>query len=83
MTRFQLHDMVAVAETIEASCFPGGTAILLSRGQVGTIVDELADGEAYEIEFSQSDGQAYAMLAVRAEHLMPLFYEPVELATAS
>jgi hypothetical protein len=82
MTRFQLHDMVALTETIEASRFPGGGAILLRRGQVGTIVDELANGEAYEIEFSQSDGQAYAMLAVRAEQLMPLFYEPVELATA-
>lgn len=76
MTQIHLHDMVALMEDTKAQRFPLGEEILLRRGQVGTVVEELGQGEAFEIEFSQSDGQAYAMLAVKAEKLMPLYYEP-------
>ncbi len=78
-----LHDMVALIEDILAQRFPLGGQILLRRGQVSTVVEELGDGEAFEIEFSRSDGQAYAILAIRAEQLLPLYYELVELAAAS
>ena len=78
-----LHDVVALMEDIKARQFPLGKEILLRRGQVGTVVEALGQGEAFEIEFSRSDGQAYAMLAVKAEKLMLLYYEPFELATAS
>lgn len=47
------------------------------------MVEELGDGEAFEIEFSRPDGQAYAMVAIRAEQLLPLYHEPVYLAAAS
>jgi hypothetical protein len=48
----------------------------LVRGQVGTVVEELAPG-VYEVEFSDTNtGQTYAMLAVRAEQLMALHYAP-------
>jgi hypothetical protein len=78
-----LHDMVAPMEDTPAQRFPFGGPILLRRGQVGTVVEELGEGEAFEIEFSRSAGQAYAMVAIRAEQLLPLYYEPVELAAAS
>lgn len=83
MAKIHVHDMVALMDDIRARRFPLGEEILLRRGQVGTVVEELGQGEAFEIEFSRSDGQAYAMLAVKAEKLMPLYYEPFELATAS
>ncbi|NJP10277.1 MAG: DUF4926 domain-containing protein [Leptolyngbyaceae cyanobacterium RU_5_1] len=35
----------------------------LSRGEVGTVVEVLAPG-VYEVEFSDDEGQAYAMLAL-------------------
>ena len=31
----------------------------LRRGQVGTVVEILADGEAVEVEFSARDGRTY------------------------
>lgn len=83
METIHLHDMVALMEDTPAQRFPFDGQILLRRGQVGTVVEELGDGEAFEIEFSRSDGQAYAMVAIRAEQLLPLYYEPVELAAAS
>ena len=48
----------------------------LKRGQVGTIVEELAEG-VYEIEFSDLNGVAYAFVAVQESKLMPLIFEPV------
>jgi len=78
MDDIHLHSMVALTEDTRASYFPLGGEILLRRGQVGTVVEELGQGEAFEVEFSRSDGQAYAMLAIRAEKLMPLYYEPSE-----
>jgi S-adenosylmethionine:tRNA-ribosyltransferase-isomerase (queuine synthetase) len=83
MTTIHLHDMVALMEDTQAQRFPIGEEILLRRGQVGTVVEELGEGEAFEIEFAQTDGQAYAMLAVQAEKLIPLYYEPIELVAAS
>lgn len=48
----------------------------LQRGQVGTIVELLAPG-VYEVEFSDDNGATYAMVALRAEQLLALRYEPV------
>jgi hypothetical protein len=47
----------------------------LLRGQVGTVVEDLAPG-VYEVEFSDDFGQAYASLALRREQLMRLRHEP-------
>lgn len=82
MNSIDLHDVVALMEDTTAQRFPIGGKILLRRGQVGTVIEELAGGEAFEVEFSQVDGQAYAMLAVKAKNLMCLHYEPTELAAA-
>lgn len=49
----------------------------LHRGQVGTVVEELAPG-IFEVEFSDNEGRAYAMLPLHPDQLMPLRYEPEE-----
>jgi hypothetical protein len=51
----------------------------LHRGQVGTVVETFPT-DAYEVEFSDIDGQAYAMLALRRDQLMVLHYQPERVA---
>lgn len=46
----------------------------LYRGQVGTVVEKLAP-DVFEVEFSDHDGRAYAILSLRAEQMMVLHYE--------
>ena len=48
----------------------------LQRGQVGTVVEVLAP-DVYEVEFSDNDGRTYAELAVKADKLLVLHYEPM------
>lgn len=47
----------------------------LLRGQVGTVVETLAEG-VYEVEFSDDDGRTFATAALRESQLMPLHYRP-------
>ncbi len=47
----------------------------LRRGQVGTIVEALAPG-VFEVEFSDDEGRTYALLALHADKLVVLHYEP-------
>jgi Domain of unknown function (DUF4926) len=47
----------------------------LVRGQVGTVVELLAL-DAYEVEFSDDEGRAYAQLPLRDRDLMSLYYQP-------
>ena len=42
----------------------------LWRGQVGTIVEILADGEAFEVEFSDRNGRTYESLGLPREKIM-------------
>ena len=51
----------------------------LSRGQVGTVVETLAPG-VFEVEFCDKDGRTYATLALRAEQLLILRYQPLQVA---
>jgi len=48
----------------------------LSLGQVGTVVELLAP-DVYEVEFTDNNGRTFAELALRAEQLLILHYEPV------
>ena len=48
----------------------------LVRGHVGTVVETLGTG-AFEIEFSDDEGRTYALVALRAEELLPLSHRPV------
>ena len=45
----------------------------LRRGEVGTVVERWKDG-AYEVEFSDDSGGAYAFAALPAEQLMKLHF---------
>lgn len=49
----------------------------LRRGQVGTIVEILADGAACEVEFCDREGRTYESVGLRPEQIMVLHYEPV------
>jgi hypothetical protein len=51
----------------------------LVRGQVGTVVEQLAPGTV-EVEFSDSDGRTYATAAVKASQLLVLHHDTVEAA---
>jgi hypothetical protein len=51
----------------------------LRRGQVGTVVELLAP-DAFEVEFSDDLGRAYASLALRSDQIMVLHYQPVRSA---
>lgn len=51
----------------------------LWRGQVGTVVEILAGGTAFEVEFSDRDGRTYESLGLRPEQIMVLHYEPLTI----
>jgi hypothetical protein len=63
----KLHDVVALLEDLPAHG--------LKRGQVGTVVEEWEPG-VYEAEFADTDGVTYALVALRAEQLMTLYWHP-------
>lgn len=48
----------------------------LWRGQVGTVVELLASGAAFEVEFSDRDGRTYESIGLRPEQIMVLHFEP-------
>ncbi len=47
----------------------------LTRGQIGTVVETWAPG-VFAVYFSDGEGRAYAMVALRADQMMRLHYEP-------
>jgi hypothetical protein len=47
----------------------------LARGQVGTVVETLAD-DALLVEFSDDEGRAYAVVPCRTSELLVLHYTP-------
>lgn len=51
----------------------------LWRGQVGTVVDILANGTAFEVEFSDRHGRTYESLGLRPEQIIVLHFEPKSL----
>jgi len=48
----------------------------LRRGQVGTVVDILGEGQAFEVDFCDRQGRAYASLGLRLDQFMALRYAP-------
>ncbi|MGE9289996.1 MAG: DUF4926 domain-containing protein [Puniceicoccales bacterium] len=48
----------------------------LVAGQVGTVVETLASG-VFEVEFSDDEGQTYAMVSLEESELIALHYNPV------
>lgn len=48
----------------------------LWRGQVGTVVEILANGDAFEVEFSDRNGRTYESIGLRISQIMVLRFEP-------
>lgn len=71
LNHLQLLDVVALKESLPQHH--------LCAGQVGTIVEILAP-EVYEIDFSDDDGQTYAMLPLHSSQLLKLYYAPDEIS---
>jgi len=67
----KLLDVVALTEEL-----PGER---LMRGQVGTVVESLADG-AFEVEFSDESGRSYAIVSLVPRQMMVLHYEKAHAA---
>ena len=65
--------MVANVQTV-ALLKPQPSAGLV-RGQVGTIVETIAENTAL-VEFSDDEGRAYAIVRCSRNHLLALHYEP-------
>jgi hypothetical protein len=65
----KLLDVVALSEDLPQQN--------LWRGQVGTVVEVLADGTAYEVEFSDREGHTYESLGLRPDQFIVLHFEPV------
>ena len=70
-TEIQMHDIVALLEEVPAKHFDTGAPLTLRRGQIGTAVMTY-DGSAFEVEFSDAQGRAFAMLPISAGKLILL-----------
>ena len=57
--------------------------IKLRRGQVGTVVEVLDSGRAFEVEFADRNGRTYASLGLRPDQVMPLRYAPATAKSGS
>ena len=71
----KMHDVVALLQDVRTKHFESGQALLLRRGQIGTIVMTYPDG-ACEVEFADRDGRAFAILPLRPDQLMMLHDTP-------
>ena len=74
-----MHDLVALLEDVATSHFSTGAPLTLRRGQIGTVVMTY-DGSAFEIEFCDAQGRAFAMLPVATDRLMQLHDAPANVA---
>ena len=70
MTTYTVKLLDVVALTIDLPEYN------LWRGQVGTVVETLAGGAAFEVEFSDRDGRTYESVGLRLEQIMVLRFEP-------
>ena len=55
----------------------------LRRGQVGAVVEMIADGKAFEVEFSDRDGRTYESVGLRPDQIMLLHYELIKVQPTS
>jgi hypothetical protein len=69
-TGLRILDVVALTQDIPQQG--------LRRGQVGTIVEAPAS-DVFEVEFSDDEGRAYALLAIPAGQLMRLHHAPIKM----
>ena len=75
MGEIKMHDVVALMQDVRTKHFESGQPVLLRRGQIGTVVMIYQDG-AYEVEFADRDGRAFALIPLRPDQLMVLHDTP-------
>ena len=68
--KIELLDIVALTHDIPEDN--------LRRGEVGTVVHVFPEEEAFEVEFSDRNGQTYQCLSFLPSQLMVLHHEPME-----
>ena len=68
--KIKLLDVVALTQDIPEHN--------LKSGEVGTVVEILSNGEAFEVEFSDDNGQMYKCLGFLASQLRVLHQEPLK-----
>lgn len=78
-TGILIHDIVALLEDVPTHHFDTGASLTLRRGQIGTVV-MTCDGSAFEVEFSDAQGRAFAMLPISASKLILLHDAPATAA---
>lgn len=49
----------------------------LWRGQVGTVVEILADGAGFEVEFCDRQGRTYESIGLHLNQIILLHFEPI------
>jgi hypothetical protein len=74
-----MNDIVALLEDVPTEHFETGQPLVLRRGLIGTVVMAY-DGAAFEVEFADRDGKAYALLPVASEKLIVLHENPAVAA---
>lgn len=70
-SNIKLLDVVALTEDLPEDH--------LHRGQVGTVVEILSEGQAFEVEFSDREGRTFESLGLRPDQIMVLRYEPLQI----
>ena len=66
----ELYELVALLEDL-----PDDN---LYRGQVGTVI-EIYSPDAFEVEFSDRKGITYGLQSFRADQLLRLYFEPIDV----
>ena len=69
MAKLELFSVVAVLKDLPEHH--------LVRGQVGTIVEELAP-DVHLVDFCDDEGRTYALATLRSEELIRLHHRPLE-----
>lgn len=55
----------------------------LRQGQVGTVVEILAGGKAFEVEFSDCSGRTFESVGLQPNQLLALRFEPENVSPAA
>ena len=71
--------LVALLDAMPASHFATGAPLTLRRGPIGTGV-MTCDGPAFEVEFADAQGRAFAIMPILAGKLMRLHDAPATVA---
>jgi hypothetical protein len=75
ITPLQEYDLVALTEDMMATHKSNHNPLCLRRGQMGTILMAL-DKQVFLVDFTDQNGQTFAMEPVESSKLLKLISEP-------